>query len=136
MRMAGVRYDPVGAVISLIDEAHESLQTDDLADFLLRVRPLVSTLLAGPAPEPRDAQAGDTPSPAVGVYLGPIFAGGEGGHHLRRRHPARPGGAPASGVRGRGGRPPAGVRGSGRGGLTRCAQRLKGSVQAASLAGR
>jgi hypothetical protein len=75
MRMHGVRYDPVGAVIALIDEAHESLQTADLADFLLRVRPMLSTLLAAPMPRPPRPQADDTPSPAVGVYLGPIFAG-------------------------------------------------------------
>lgn len=75
MRMTGLRYDPVGAVISLIDEAHESLHTGDLADFLLRVRPILSTLLTDPAPHLRDARANGGPSPAVSVYLGPISAG-------------------------------------------------------------
>jgi hypothetical protein len=75
MRMPGLRYDPVGAVVSLIDEAHESLQTDDLADFLLRVRPIVSTLLTDPVPQLRGARADAGPSPAVSVYLGPISAG-------------------------------------------------------------
>ena len=75
MKMAGLRYYPVGAVIALIDEAHESLRTDDLAYFLLRVRPVLSSLLTGPVPRPEQARAGDTSSPAVGVFLGPIFAG-------------------------------------------------------------
>jgi hypothetical protein len=73
--MTGLRYDPVGAVISLIDEAHESLQADDLADFLLRVRPALAMLLSDPVPHLRDVRADAAPSPAVAVYLGPISAG-------------------------------------------------------------
>lgn len=75
MRMPGVRYDPVGAVISLIDEAHESLQAPDLADFLLRVRPMLASLLTDPTIAPDRGRQGDTSSPAVAVYLGPIAAG-------------------------------------------------------------
>lgn len=34
MKLSGVRYEPVGAVMNLNDEAHELLRTEDLADFL------------------------------------------------------------------------------------------------------
>lgn len=72
MRMFGLHHDPVGAVIGLIDEAHATLHTEDLADLLLRVRPLLDELLSANASQAREWWDDGMASPAVRVYLRPI----------------------------------------------------------------
>lgn len=72
MRMFGLHHDPVGAVIGLIDEAHATLHTEDLAELLLRVRPVLDGFLSTAASRPREWWDDGIASPAVRVYLRPI----------------------------------------------------------------
>lgn len=72
MRMFGLYHDPVGAVFGLIDGAHATLHTKDLADPLLRVRPLRDELLGANASRAREWWDDGIASPAVRVYLRPI----------------------------------------------------------------
>jgi hypothetical protein len=75
MRVLGLRYDPVGAVIGLIDEAHATLTTKDLGEILMRVRPVVASLAVSPVPQHHAAGGAVPASPAVEMFLRPVYAG-------------------------------------------------------------
>ena len=72
---AGVIMDPLADIVRLVDDAHRSLSSEDLAGLLVAARALTATLAEGrPSPRPPDQLEEARPglSSAARVYLRPV----------------------------------------------------------------